>query len=149
MGKMNKFFPVIGSFGELTVYKRHDMEELLVRYKGGPSKETFETSEKFETTRRNATEFGGRSALVSWLRHSLTYQAPLADYNIAGALNSRVRPAQDIDTENEHGKRNVLLSKCPEILAGFDLNRKYPFDTIIRNPVRHNLDRTTLTAAID
>jgi hypothetical protein len=149
MGKMNKFFPVTGSFGQLTVYKRHDIDDLIVRYKGGPSKHKFQTEPKLETTRRNATEFGGRSALVSWLLHSLIWIRHLANYNIAGALNSRVRPAQHLDTENEHGQRSVLLSKCPEILAGFDMNRKYPFDTIIRNPVKHTLDRATLTGSIE
>jgi hypothetical protein len=35
------------------------------------------------------------------------------------------------------------------VLEGFSLNRRYPFDSIIRNPLRYTLDKQTREASID
>jgi hypothetical protein len=151
MGRLDPTSPFtfLGPIGNISVYKRRDLDKVIVRYKGGPSKRQIKESEKFEKTRRINAEFGGRSIASSWIMFAMWLQKPLADFNIAGPLNSLLRPVQELDTENEKGKRTVLLSRQPSLLEGFDLNRKRPFASIVRNPLRYTLSRAPLQATID
>jgi hypothetical protein len=149
MAKANPGYPFLGSFGNLSVYKRHDMDQLIVRVKGGPSKEQVLTSPIFENTRRNIEEFKGRSTATMWLLRALEPLRPLANFNIAGPLNALIKPVQAMDPDSEWGQRHVLFTKMPRILEGFSLNKERTFDSIIRNTLRFTLNRETLEASID
>jgi hypothetical protein len=142
-------FPFIGTFGNLSVYKRHDMDKYIVRTKGGPSKEQIFHAPGFENTRRNISEFGGRSSATIWLLWALAPLRSLADYNIAGPLNALIKPLQQMDPVNEWGKRSIEFTRNPRIFEGFSLNRRYPFDSIIRNSLRYTLNKQTREASID
>src|SRR5688572_12822487 len=109
-------FEFTGSIGNFSYYKRHDMDKVIVRTKGGPSREKVRHSPDFENTRRNNKEFAGRSRATMYIKRGLDTLVSLADYNIAGYLNARLKPVQDLDATNEWGKRSVLLSKNPGIL---------------------------------
>lgn len=151
MGSLDPTSPLrfLGPIGNISVYKRRDLDKTIVRYKGGPSKKQIKESKKFESTRRINAEFGGRSISSRWIMFAMWLQKELADYNIAGPLNSLLRAVQELDTENEKGKRAVLLSKQPNLLEGFDLNRKRSFSSIVRNPLRYTLSRAPLQATVD
>jgi hypothetical protein len=56
-----KGIPFIGSLGTLSAYKRKDSDKIILRGKGGPSKEQIKNGAQFELTRHNISEFGGRS----------------------------------------------------------------------------------------
>lgn len=149
MAEMTPGFSLIGSISNLSAYKRRGSDKIIIRTKGGPSKEQMNRSPSFEKTRKNNKEFGGRSTASKWIRKGLWPQTLLADYNISGPLNSLLIPVQELDTENQHGRRSVLLSKQPSLLAGFSLNQVYPFDSVVRTPLSYVLDRDRLSAHID
>jgi hypothetical protein len=149
MATANPGYPFTGSFGNLSVFKRHDMDKLIVRTKGGPSREQVLKSPIFENTRRNNEEFKGRSTATMWLLRALDPLRPLANYNIAGPLNARIKPVQEMDTDGEWGQRNVLFTKKPRILEGFSLNQQRNFDSIIRNTLHFTLNKETLQASIE
>jgi hypothetical protein len=138
-----------GPLGDFSAYKRWDMDEIIIRRKGGASRERIKTSDDFVNTRRNNAEFGARSAMSKYLMYVLHLQKRLADYNIAGPLNALVRNIQVSDPVNDWGKRNVMLSRSPQILAGFSLNDKTLFDSVIRTPLSCSLSKETLTARIE
>ena len=73
----------------------------------------------------------------------------LADMNIIPALNSLLRPIQQMDTLGEWGRRSIKLSADPRLLSGFSLNKKNSFDSIVRTPVEHGIDRNLLKASVD
>ncbi|MDF2188881.1 hypothetical protein [Paraflavitalea sp. CAU 1676] len=137
MGKLNESFDFSGSVGNLSVYKMRGVEKPVVRRKGGPSREKVKTGERFEMTRRNNSEFGARAAMSKWILKSLLFHKTLADYNIAGPINSLLKPIQDMDEDNIYGQRALRLTRNPEILKGFSLNRNANFDAIVRTPVEY------------
>jgi hypothetical protein len=120
----------------------------IVRTKGGPTKRQIKTKPSFAITRMNNMEFGGRAKIAGQVLHALRPLKYLGDYNIAGPLNSLFIPIQELDTEHEKGERNIVLSKNPGLLQGFNLNRRTPFDTIVANPLAYTLSKESLTGSV-
>ncbi len=52
MAKLEEDFQFTGRIGNLSSYKMRGVDGIVVRKKGGPSKEQFETSPKLQRTRR-------------------------------------------------------------------------------------------------
>jgi len=149
MAQLTSGITFIGSLGDVTAYKMHDSDKVILRMKSGPTKEQIKRSPSYDIVRRNNSEFGGRSTATGGIMFGLHLQKPLADYKISGPLNALLKPIQVLDTEREFGKRSVCLSKQPHLLAGFQLNNQAPFDTIVRTPVVYALSREELSATID
>ena len=72
----------------------------------------------------------------------------LEDYPVSGALNAICKQIQKMDTENEHGKRALFLSKHKEMLLGFSFSRKQVLESVLRVPVESAIDRATGKAQI-
>ena len=148
MGKLISALPFTGSLSNLSAYKMRGHDGVIVRTKGGPSKEKIKDSPSFAITRSNNMEFGGRSTTASWIMSGMHPHKSLADYNIAGPLQAILKPIQVLDHESEFGKRAVCLSKNPKLLEGFSLNRKTMFDSVIRSPLKAQLSREELSAIV-
>src|SRR4051812_15148114 len=116
MAKLLPNFMFTGSMSNLSAYKRRDSDKIILRMKGGPTKRKIKTSPNFGETRKNNKEFGGRSTTSGNLLDAFLYLDPVKDYNIAGPLNSLLKSIQELDTENEKGKRHVLISRNPRLL---------------------------------
>jgi hypothetical protein len=140
---------LLGSLSNISVYKRHDLDEPIVRKKGGPTRHQVKKSEHFEKTRLNNSEFGGRSTCSKWINDILWPLKPMADYPYTGSLNKWLKAAQELDTVNEWGKRSILLSKDPGLLTGFSVNKRTLFDSIVRVPLQYELLKDTLYSRID
>lgn len=148
MARLSSHLSFTGSLGELTAYTMRGANGVILRTRSGPTKEEIKHSPAYDITRRNNSEFGGRSTATRGILRGLHLQKPLADYRIAGTLNALLKHIQVLDTESAFGKRSVCLSKQPHLLAGFQLNNKAPFDTIVRTPVVYTLLREELSATI-
>ena len=148
MAKFNAPFSYTGTVSNISVYKVRGSDTPIVRTKGGPTKRQIKTKPSFEITRKNNMEFGGRAKIAGQVLYALRPLKYLGDYNTAGPLNSLFIPIQELDTEHEKGERNIVLSKNPGLLQGFNLNRRTPFDTIVANPLAYTLSKETLTASI-
>ncbi|HUP13232.1 MAG TPA: hypothetical protein VM187_13490 [Niastella sp.] len=141
MAKLKGDFSFTGSMGNISVYKRHDIDEPIMRTKGGATKEKIKTADSFEETRRLNSEFGGRARTSRMVMRSIRHLKPMADYNIAGPINALLKHVQLLDTESAHGQRHVQLTKNPQLLEGFSLNKKRLFDSIIRSHINYTLSR--------
>ena len=148
MAKMQPGFPFTGTINGLSYYKMRGVEEIVVRQKGGPSGKRVKTDKAFANTRRNNAEFGGRSTASKWIMKMLFPMKALADNNIAGNINAMLIPIQELDTSGEWGSRSILFSANSQLLAGYSLNVKNQFDSIVRNPLAYELDRNDLKAII-
>lgn len=73
---------------------------------------------------------------------------PLADYNIAGSLNSLLKPVQ-MANQGVYGKRGIELSQMPHLLEGFSLNRITPIESVIRTPIVCSVSRENLSARVE
>ena len=138
----------LGKMGTLSAYKRKDSDKTFLRGKGGGSKETIATSPDCEIVRYNNAEFGGRSKMGKGIRTALNSLGWLADHNISASLNTILRPVQVADVISRVGQRNIILSKLPHFLQGFNYNRRYPFETVVRSHIQCTLDRETLSARL-
>src|SRR6186997_3219130 len=141
-------FGFTGTLGNLSAYKMKGSDKIIIRTKGGASKEKIKKSQRFVNTRRNNAEFGGRSTASKHIRLAMGATRALADYNIAGPINALIKPIQAMDTKSEWGKRNIFLTKNPGLLAGFNLNKPNTFDSIIRTPANYVFSNENLSAHI-
>jgi hypothetical protein len=148
MGKIEQVVGFTGSVGNLTAYRMRGVDGIVVRQKGGVSKERIQTDLNFGRTRENNAEFGGRSAASKSIMAALIPLKPLADHNIAGPLNALLRPIQVADPIGKRGQRSVELSKSPALLEGFSLNNKTSFESIVRAPLAATVSRETMSAEI-
>jgi hypothetical protein len=62
-----------GSLHNISAYKRRDMDTIIIRSKGGPSKRMIKSHPSFDLTRRNNKEFGGRSTASKLIRGFFTH----------------------------------------------------------------------------
>lgn len=124
-------------------------DKIILRTKGGASKQMIKTSPKFKVTRKLNTEFGGRAKASSLLLKALWPLKPLADYNLSGPVNALLKPIQAMDTDYELGQRSILFSRGAPLLSGFHYNRIYPFDSVVRAPVSFTMDMAQLSAAME
>jgi len=55
-----------------------------------------------------------------------------------------------MSTDKVHpvGERSVLLSQNKTVLEGYNMNRRFPFNSVFRTPISVEIDRSTLTAKI-
>jgi hypothetical protein len=149
MARLSSELTFTGSLGNISAYTRRDSDKIILRTKGGASKEVVKTSPAFVNTRRTNAEFGGRATASSFVMHALRPQKALADYNIAGPIITLLKPIQALDTQNEWGKRHVLLSKNPHLLQGFSLNRKVAFDSVLRTSLTCSVSRESCQARVE
>jgi hypothetical protein len=149
MAQLQSDIQFTGSLGRFSAYKMRGSDKIILRTKGGASKEKIEKAPEFEKTRDLNAEFGGRSVASRSIMQSLYPLKALADYNLAGPLNSLIMPIQKMDTETKPGRRSIYFTRHPKLLEGFSLNKRNSFDSIIRSPVSCTLDKMNLWASIE
>ncbi len=149
MARLTSDILFTGSLGNISAYKMRGVDRVILRTKGGPSSARIKKDPAFDVVRRNNAEFSGRAAASRWIMKMLWPQKALADYNIAGPLNALVKPIQELDTQSTFGQRNIILSKNKLLLQGFSLNRKNPFDSMVRAGVSYSLVQDTWNAQVN
>jgi len=137
-----------GRLSDLSAYTMKGSDKIIIRTKGGPTKKQIKKSPSFHNTRLHLQEFSGCSNGSKHIRMAIHPVKHLADYHFTGPLNALCRMIQKMDTVNKWGERSILFSKQSHVLAGFQLNRKNPLDSVIRHPLHTTIDRTTGSAVV-
>ena len=143
MARIKNFMQMTGSMAMVSMYTLQGHDQVIIRTKGGPNKYQIKTKPQFEKVRRNNSEWKGCTKMGSQIRCSFLVMNSLEDYPVTGALNAICKQIQKMDTESEHGKRAVLLSKHKEMLLGFSFSRKQVLESVLRVPIESNIDRLT------
>jgi hypothetical protein len=139
-----------GPIGNFSAYRMRGCKDVVIRQKGGPSREEVKRGKSFANTRRNMSEFGGCSRTGLHVRMALHPLKPLADYNFSGDINKILKKVQKLDTVSEWGRRAIRLSQHPHLLEGFQLNKDTPtFDSVVRSPVLYSIDRANRSAHVE
>ena len=149
MAKLTGNLSFTGSLANLSAYTRRDLDKVILRTKGGASKEKIKRDPAFAATRRHNQEWKGVTSACKAFRSGIYAVKHLADYNITGAINALCKRIQLADTVGIPGQRSVIITAHTYMLEGFDLNKRNLFDSIIRHPVSCSIDRNTLSAAIN
>ena len=109
MARVKGILQVTGALKGVSLYTMRGSDEVIMRTKGGPSKSTIKNSESCKGLRESGAEWSGCTKAASSIRRALEPILRLADYNVMGGLNALCKKIQCMDTENEKGKRNVLV----------------------------------------
>ena len=148
MGKLSSIFTFTGSVGDITAYKVRGSDEIIIRKKGGPSKELIKNSPAFSVVRRRNAEFGGLSAMTRWLTLALLPVKPIINYNIVNKMHRFLRHILELDTVSEFGQRAIRLSAEPGLLTGLQLNEKTPFGNVISASVSSTISRENRSSKV-
>ncbi len=138
-----------GSISNISAYTMRGHDKVILRTKGGASKKQIQTLASFEPTRNLNNEWKVVVLAAGLIRRGLNGIKPLAGYNISGPLNALVKKIQVSDTLNPKGKRSILFSRQPDFISSFNYNKQNLFDTLIRQPLSINIDKSTGAADIE
>jgi hypothetical protein len=146
MARLREGIDFTGRIGGLSAYKRKDMDGTFVRSSGGVSKNKIKTEKNFERTRENNLEWKGCGREAGRIRWALLFVRHLADHNITAEFSKLCKLIQLQDTTNVRGQRSILLSKHRDLLEGFRITQKNPFDGVVRHPLKYKIIRETGSA---
>ena len=139
---------ITGSVEGYTFYTRRGSNKVIMRTKGGVKKNIIAKSPKFANSRKQQKEFGASSKFGSLCRYAFGGLHRLADYNLTPVLVGIGRNLMKLDIDNDKGKRSLKLSDNKMVLEGFNFNRDYPLNTVLRIVPRWNIDREQLRAEV-
>jgi len=148
MVKIKGPFQLSGSMGEISFYKMRGSNKVIMRGKGGATKEKIRNWPKFEKLRMQQKEFGGCSKFASLARYAFGGLHRVASFNLNPKLNSFGKRLMKLDKITPVGQRSIKLSEYKEILEGFDFNDVYPINTVLRVLPRWEIDREQLKAEV-
>jgi len=148
MARVKGILQVTGGLKGVSMYTMRGSEQVIMRTKGGPSKNTIKNSDSCKGMRDSGTEWSGCTKAASAMRRALEPILRLADYNVMGGLNAVCKKIQCMDTEHEKGKRNVLVTENRHFLTDFDFNKIHPFNRVIRVQPTWQINRETVSATV-
>src|SRR5664279_97027 len=148
MGNIISGSDFTGRLGPVSVYKMRGHDKLVIRTPGGASKSRIKNHRNFEATRSLNREWTLVTGVAAKIRQNLSAICILADYNVSGPLNALIKKIQTSDTINEKGKRSILFSRYPDFLSSFQFNRQTLFDSIIRQQLEINIDKSNAIATV-
>lgn len=149
MARIISGFEFTGKLGNISAYRLKDSGIIVMRTTGGASRKKVLKDPAYARTRENASEFGRCAKAAKGIRKSIEAVRHLADYNFTSDLISLCKKIQLMDSVNVRGEREVDLPAHAHFFSGFQLNHKYPFDSIVRSSVSYGIDRNTKTATIE
>jgi len=141
-------FQMKGSMQGVSFYSVRGSDKVIMRTKGGAVKEKIEKSPKFAGLRKQQKEWGGCAKFGSLSRYAFGGLHRLADYNLTPVLNGMGKNLMKMDTVSEVGQRSIKLTGFKQALDGFNFNRNYPINTVLRISPRWAIDREHLRAEV-
>lgn len=141
-------FDVEGSIKGMTFYTRVDSKKVIMRTKGGPSKNRIAKGREFEKMRKHQQEW---SACVQWARAvkvAVGDITRLSDFNLAPAWTGLGKKLMALDKEAAIGERSLRLTAYKQALLNYEMNRNNPFQTVIRVIPRVQTDKEKLSAGV-
>lgn len=137
-----------GGLGNVSIYKRRGSDDLIMRTKSGASGDKIKRLPQYEGIRNQQKEWSGCTKLASGVRNGFGGLQRIADYNLSSVLNGLANKMQKANTSTEKGKRPVQLSQFRQAMDGFNFNRSYPFNSVLRVSVNFEIDREQLQARV-
>jgi hypothetical protein len=148
MARLTGGISFTGSMGDISAYKMRGVDGIVLRQKGGPSKQQIKNSPVFELTRYNNEECKGRMQMVKQINLAMRGVRHLYDYNCSGDMAAVCQKIIQTDTVNKWGARSIQLSKASFLLEGFTINTYQPFDTVVKHPLEITMDAAAGAAAV-
>lgn len=140
---------ITGPLGKYSIYKRRDMDKIIVRSKGGPERDDILKSDNFIRTRELNKEWSGCAMAGKYIRRAIHPLRHLADYNISGPLNAIMKVIQKCDGFHKPGERDISISSKRALLEGFSLNKLNYWESVVKSPLHYSILRSSGKAFIE
>jgi len=137
-----------GSLGDLSAYRMQGVDRIVLRTKGGASRDKIRSHPSFERTRENNREWKACIMAAKMVSNAIAPIKQLADHNYSGGLNAVCKSIQVDDSVSVRGERGIPFSQSLYKLEGFGLNKYHVFDGILRHPLQYEIDRQAGTATV-
>ena len=148
MAIVKGFLQMTGSIKGVSFYTVAGSDKVIMRTKGGASKNRIKKGAEFAKLRQHQVEWSGCVQFSQSMRGAIDQTYHLADYNLYSKWNGLGKKVMKMDTVNKTGSRRLSISDYKQELDGFNFNLKYPFNTIFRVLPSIELNRETLSASI-
>lgn len=148
MAKLKGLLNITGKLEDLSLYKMHGVDDIIVRRKGGPTKQMIKNSDSCVRIRENNTEFSTCSAMGKDIRYFLQINTYSSDYSSSGKLNGLMMQMLKKDEKHDRGERGICISQNREMLNGFDFGKTNSFNNVVKKLPEVTVDREQLTARI-
>jgi len=133
---------------KFSVYRMKGSDKIVIRKKGGPTREQALKSKRYVRSRENTAEFTAVGTAVRAIRFALLPIKHLSDYNFTPTLTHICSEIKKEDKTGKRGQRSIFLSQHSYMLESFMLNKKHPFQSIVASPISCTFNRETKSAVI-
>ena len=148
MARVKNLDQITGNLKNLSFYTRKGSDGIIVRTKGGATKEKIKRDPAFAGLRKANKEFGGCSKMGKQIRMAFYGLEHVADYNLSAVLNRLSKDIQKTDTVHPVGERDIRFSAYRFLLKGFDFGRTTRFASMLRVPLAYTLLRQRQEAVL-
>ena len=148
MAIVKGIFQATGSIKGISFYSPVGSDKVIMRTKGGPSKERIAKGTEFAKLRQHQTEWAGCVQFAKAVRSAVGELYRLADYNLSPVWTGMGKSLIKLDTDGEVGQRPVRLTTYKQALEGFSFNKLYPLNSILRVSPSFTIDRKALLATV-
>ena len=95
MALLESLLQFTGSMGNVSAYRMRGVDKIIIRKKGGATRDKIKNNPEFERTRQQNMEFSGRARGVHWMMAALRPLKVVADYSLSGPLNKVMKYIQE------------------------------------------------------
>ena len=148
MARVKNLDQITGNLKNLSFYTRKGSEGIIVRTKGGATKEKIKRDPAFAGLRKANKEFGGCSKMSKQIRMAFYGLGHVADYNLSAVLNRLAKDIQKTDSLHPAGERDIRFSTYRFLLKGFDFSRTTRFASLLRVPLSYSIVRQKQEAVL-
>jgi len=148
MARVKNLDQITGNLKNFSFYTRKGSEGIIVRTKGGASKEKIKRDPAFAGLRKANKEFGGCSKMGKQIRMAFYGLEHVAEYNLSSALSKLAKDIQKTDAMHPVGERDIRFSAYRFLLKGFDFGRTTRFASMLRVPLAYTLVRQRQEAVL-
>jgi len=139
---------VTGSIKGVTFYTRTGSDKVIMRTKAGPSKQRMAKGPEFEKVRQHQQEWGACVQFARAVRDAVGSTYRLGDFNLTPVWTGMGKNLMKLDQIGKVGERRLYLTSYRLALEGFNMNRVYPLNSVLRVLPGCRIDRDMLEATV-
>jgi hypothetical protein len=137
-----------GSIKGVSFYTRNGSDKVIMRAKGGASKSRITKGAEFVKLRKHQQEWGGCVQFARAVKNAVGDITRLSDFNLSPVWTGLGKNLMTLDTNAAIGERSLRLSAYRQALEGYELNRRNPFNTVLRTTPAFTVDKELLRAVV-
>lgn len=148
MAIVKGIFQVTGGIKGMSFYTRAGSDKVIMRTKGGPTKRRMEVGPEFEKLRKHQGEWGACVQFARALKTAVGDTYKLSDFNLSPAWTGLGKRLMGLDTTKKVGERSLNFSAFKQALIGYNFNKNYPLNSVLRVMPVCEINRETLKATV-